>query len=222
VANVSDRLGDRGWAMLATGRRSVSDTSPVDDRPQVHLESRAAWREWLAANHARTEGVWLVTWKARTGRPTFPYEEAVEEALCFGWIDGQLGRGGDEKTMQWFAPRRPKSTWARSNKERVARLEAAGQMTPAGTAAIERAKANGSWNALDDIDNMVMPPDLAAALAERDGARANWASSSKSSRRMALAWVTQVKSPDIRARRVARVADQVARGERITDIFNRG
>jgi uncharacterized protein YdeI (YjbR/CyaY-like superfamily) len=200
----------------------VSDTWRVDDRQQVHLESRAAWREWLTANHARAEGVWLLTWKARTGRSTFPYEEAVEEALCFGWIDGQLGKGGDERTMLWFAPRRPKSTWARSNKERVARLEAAGLMTPAGLAAIERAKANGSWNALHDIDNLVVPPDLAAALGERAGARDAWEGSSPSSRRMALAWVTQVKSPEIRARRVARVADQVARGERIVDIFARG
>jgi uncharacterized protein YdeI (YjbR/CyaY-like superfamily) len=194
----------------------------VDYSPLLPIESRDAWREWLSANHATSAGVWLVTWKSRTGRPTFPYEEAVEEALCFGWIDGQRGRGEEERIFQWFAPRRPKSTWARSNKERVARLEAAGLMAPAGLAAVERARANGSWDALDDIDNLVVPPDLAAALAERPGARDNWAGCSPSSRRMALAWVTQVKSPEIRAWRVARVADQVARGERIVDIFSRG
>jgi uncharacterized protein YdeI (YjbR/CyaY-like superfamily) len=194
----------------------------VDDKPQVHLETRAAWREWLAANHDRPGGVWLVSWKRRTGRPAIPYEEAVEEALCFGWIDGQLGKGDDERSFQWFAPRRPKSTWARSNKERVARLEAAGLMAPAGLAAIERAKANGSWNALDDIDNLVVPPDLAAALAERPGAAESWEAAAPSGRRMALAWVTQVRNPEIRARRVVRVADQAASGRRIAELFAGG
>ena len=208
---------------MATAPRghAVTDTAPVDDKPSVQLETRAAWREWLAANHASSPGVWLVTWKRRTGRPTFAYEEAVEEALCFGWIDGQLAPGEAELTRQWFAPRRPKSTWARSNKERVARLEAAGMMTAAGRAAVGRAQANGSWNALDDIDNLVMPPDLEAALAGSPGARDRWDGYSPSSRRMALAWVTQVKRPDLRARRVERVADAAATGKRISDIFRR-
>jgi uncharacterized protein YdeI (YjbR/CyaY-like superfamily) len=193
----------------------------VDDKPQVHLETRAAWREWLAANHASGGGVWLVTWKRRTGRPAILYEEAVEEALCFGWIDGQLGKGDDERSLQWYAPRRPKSTWAKSNKERVARLEAAGLMTPAGVAAIERAQGNGSWYALVDIDNLVMPPDLAAALAERPGAPEAWEAAAPSGRRMTLAWITQVKNPEIRARRVARAADQAASGKRLSAMFGR-
>jgi uncharacterized protein YdeI (YjbR/CyaY-like superfamily) len=193
----------------------------VDDKPQVHLETRAAWREWLAANHDRGGGVWLVTWKRRTGRPTIAYADAVEEALCFGWIDGQLGKGDDERSFQWYAPRRPKGTWARSNKERVVRLEAAGLMAPAGLAAIERAKANGSWSALDDIDNLVVPPDLAAALAGRPGAAEAWEAAAPSSRRMVLAWVTQVKNPEIRTRRVARAADQAASGKRLAQIFER-
>jgi uncharacterized protein YdeI (YjbR/CyaY-like superfamily) len=225
-ATAQDAAVGRGAAhrrppLSLAARRRVSDTSAVDDKPQVHLETRAAWREWLAANHASGGGVWLVTWKRRTGRPTIPYEEAVEEALCFGWIDGQMGKAEDERMFQWFAPRRPKSTWARSNKERVARLEASGQIAPAGLAAIERAKANGSWNALDDIDSMVVPPDLAAALAERPGATDNFEAAAPSSQRMALAWITQVKSPEIRARRVARAADQAASGKRLSGVFDR-
>jgi uncharacterized protein YdeI (YjbR/CyaY-like superfamily) len=191
----------------------------MDDKPMIQPETRAQWRAWLEANHRVSSGVFMVSWKRRTGRPAVPYEEAVEEALCFGWIDGPLGRGESDLTRQWFAPRRPRSTWARSNKERVARLEAAGLMTTAGLAAVERARANGSWTALDDIDNLVMPSDLDAALAARPGARETWDGYSPSSRRMTLAWVTQVKRPDLRARRVERVADQAARGERVSDIF---
>ena len=98
----------------------------MDDKPRFQPASRAEWREWLAANHRASSGVWLVTWKRAAGKPTVSYDDAVEEALCFGWVDGVLGRVDDHRSMQWFAPRRPKSTWARSNKERVARLEAAG------------------------------------------------------------------------------------------------
>jgi uncharacterized protein YdeI (YjbR/CyaY-like superfamily) len=96
----------------------------VDDKPAVQPASRAEWRAWLRDNHRSSAGVWLVTWKKHAARPTVAYEESVEEALCFGWIDGVMGRVDEERSKQWFAPRRPKSTWARSNKERVARLEA--------------------------------------------------------------------------------------------------
>jgi len=191
----------------------------MDYQPRLEIDSRAEWRDWLVDNHASSGGVWLVTWKPKSGRPTFTYEEQVEEALCFGWVDGQRGPSNPDRIFQWFAPRRPKSTWARSNKERAARLEAVGLMTPAGLAAIERAKANGSWTALDDIDNLVMPPDLDAALLARPGARDAWESYSASSRRMALAWVTQVKSPELRARRVERVADGVARGGKMLEVL---
>jgi uncharacterized protein YdeI (YjbR/CyaY-like superfamily) len=193
----------------------------MDDRPSVHLENRAAWRAWLEAHHGDGAGVWLVTWKRRTGRPTIPYEEALEEALCFGWIDGQLGRGDDEHSMQWYAPRRPGSTWARSNKERVARLETAGLMTAAGREVIERAKADGSWDFLTDIDAMVVPADLDAALGARAGAQDGWSGCSASTRRMALAWIAQAKRPETRARRIERVADTAAAGRPITDAFRR-
>jgi uncharacterized protein YdeI (YjbR/CyaY-like superfamily) len=193
----------------------------MDDESRVAPDSRAAWREWLAAHHSDSTGVWLVSWKRRTGRPTVAYEEAVEEALCFGWIDGRLRPLDDDRSMQWFSPRRPKSTWARSNKERVARLEAAGLMAAAGLEVVERARANGSWNSLDEIDALVMPADLAAALEARPGAREHFDSATASARRMALAWVTQVKRPETRAAHVARVADVAARGEPISNLWRR-
>src|SRR5512141_603381 len=120
----------------------------IDDAPWVEPARRAEWREWLARSHATSSGIWLVQWKRHTGHPSVAYVNAVEEALCFGWIDGRLQPLDADRAMQWFSPRRPKSTWAKTNKERVERLEAAGLMTDAGRAVIEVAKANGSWASL--------------------------------------------------------------------------
>jgi len=185
----------------------------MDTAPFVEPPSRAEWRAWLAANHATAKGAWLVIWKRRTGRPTVAYEEAVEEALCFGWIDGRMNKLDDDRSRQWFAPRRPKSTWARTNKERVERLEAAGLMTDAGRAVIAIAKANGAWNSLDEIDALVLPPDLVAALSAHEGAREHFDSRSESTRRMAIAFVTQVKREDLRAARVEKVVGACVRRE---------
>ena len=191
------------------------------DEQRIQPETRAEWRAWLAEHHRRDSGVWLVSWKKRTGKPTVSYEEAVEEALCFGWIDGVFNRLDDERSMQWFAPRRPRSTWARSNKDRVARLEAAGLMTEAGREAVERARANGSGESLDAIDALVVPDDLAAALAERPGARELFDASSASVRRSALAWVYQARRPETRASRVGRIAAVAGRGEPISSLWQR-
>jgi uncharacterized protein YdeI (YjbR/CyaY-like superfamily) len=192
----------------------------MDDKARVEPASRAEWRAWLAANHAASAGVWLVTWKRHAGRPTVSYDEAVEEALCFGWIDGVMRRLDDDRLMQWLAPRKPNGTWARSNKERLARLEAEGLMTEAGRRAVELARANGSWESLDLIDALVVPDDLAAALAER-GARAVFDASSVSVRRSALAWVYQAKRSQNRAGRVEQLADVAGRGGPISSLWQR-
>jgi uncharacterized protein YdeI (YjbR/CyaY-like superfamily) len=197
------------------------DNSAVEQKPAIQPASRAEWRAWLAENHATSAGVWLITWKKQAARPTVAYEEAVEEALCFGWIDGVVNRIDDERTKEWFAPRRPKSTWARSNKERVARLEAAGIMSDAGRAAIAIAQANGSWNSLDAIDALVVPDDLVAALAARPGASDQFEAGSASVRRMALAWVYGARRPETRAARVEQVAAIAGRGEPIANLWRR-
>jgi uncharacterized protein YdeI (YjbR/CyaY-like superfamily) len=116
----------------------IAETAP-DGRPQVGPFDRAGWREWLIANHASSRGVYLVSWRRASGRASVEYEEAVEEALCVGWIDSSGRNIDEERSIQWFAPRRPRSVWARSNKQRVARLTTAGLMLPAGLAAIEEA-----------------------------------------------------------------------------------
>jgi uncharacterized protein YdeI (YjbR/CyaY-like superfamily) len=192
----------------------MPDAIPHDEREQVHVESVADWRSWLAANHAREDGVWLVSWKPATGRPRVAYEEAVEEALAFGWIDSKGRSLDDERSMQWFSPRKPGSGWARTNKERIIRLEREGRMTAAGRAVIQRAKADGSWTLLDAVEALIVPADLGAALDASPGSAAHWDAFPRSARRIMLEWVAQAKRPETRARRVAEIAEAAARGER--------
>lgn len=181
---------------------------------KVHPDDAAAWRTWLDEHHGRGTGVWLVAWKARTQRPTVGYEEAVEQALCFGWVDSTARSLDDERSMLWFAPRRRGSGWARSNKQRIARLEAAGLLAPAGRAVIDAAKADGSWTMLDDVEDLVVPPDLAAAFDAHPGAREHWDAFTRSARRAMLVWLVQAKRPATRAGRVAQIAERAAAGEK--------
>lgn len=183
--------------------------------PLLEFPDRTALREWLARNHATSRGARIALGHKGTTATALTYEDAVEEALAFGWIDTKANRLDAERFTGIFVPRRPKSVWSRSNKERVERLAAAGLMTPAGYAAIEVAKANGSWNALDDVDRLVVPPDLAAALDADPGARANWDAASASQRRMALFSIVSAKRPDTRARRIARVIAAAKAGTRL-------
>jgi uncharacterized protein YdeI (YjbR/CyaY-like superfamily) len=115
------------------------------DAERIELEDRRAWRAWLEANHARADGVWLVTWKQPTGRPRVEYDAAVEEALCFGWVDSKSRSVDQERTSLYFAPRKPKSAWSASNVARVEKLEAAGLMAAAGRRAVEEAKRIATW-----------------------------------------------------------------------------
>jgi uncharacterized protein YdeI (YjbR/CyaY-like superfamily) len=111
----------------------------------VELERRSDWRAWLREHHRRSTGVWLVTWKKSAGRPQVSYDEAVEEALCYGWVDSKSRSVDEERTSLWFTPRKPKSSWSASNVARVERLEQAGLMRAAGRKAVEDAKAAGRW-----------------------------------------------------------------------------
>lgn len=181
----------------------------------VHPLSREEWRRWLEAHHARPEGVWLVTFKRATGKPRVEYEEAIEEALCFGWVDAQAKTLDDERSLLWFAPRKQGSIWARSNKERVERLLAAGKMTPAGLAKIEAARADGSWALLDFVDQLITPPDLAAALAAAPPAAANFDAFPRSVKHRILGWIALAKRAETRAARVAETARLAAAGKRV-------
>ena len=188
--------------------------SALDDAEFVHADDRETWRAWLAANHATSRGVWLVTWRPRSGRVGLAYEAAVEEALCFGWIDSTAGRFDDDRGKQYYSPRKPRSPWSASNKARVARLIAEGRMTPAGLAAIEQAKANSIWEISDRVERLEIPDDLAAALAAHPPAAANFAAFPPTARKQMLWWVAEAQRPATRASRIATIAQAAAEGRR--------
>jgi len=184
----------------------------MQDAERVHIESPQQWREWLAQHHDTSPGVWLVTWRPASGHPVVTYEESIEEALCFGWIDGQALTLDADRTMLWLTRRRPGSGWSVRSKERVTRVEADGRMTPVGRAVIDAAHADGSWTRFDDADNLVVPPDLADAFAVRDGARAHWDTFSEAVRRGILRWIVEARRDSTRTTRVQETADLAAQG----------
>lgn len=174
-----------------------------DDAEQFYAPDRTAWRGWLSQNHAtRSEGVWLVFYKKLTGKPTLTYDESVEEALCFGWIDSLPRKLDDQRHMLWFTPRKPKSVWSKVNKARLPALEANGWMTDAGRAAIELAKANGAWSAIDQSENLVVPDDLATAFAANETARDRFDSFAPSARRGILQWIGSAKRAETKRKRI--------------------
>ena len=185
-----------------------------DDAPWVHAETVEEWRDWLLAHHATETGAWLVSWKSPTGRPSVRYELAVEEALCVGWIDSSGRTIDDERHALWFTRRKAGSGWARTNKERILRLEAEGRMTDAGRALIDAAKADGSWTLLDDVENLIVPDDLAAAFARYPGSRAYFDAFPPSARRALLEWIVQAKRETTRAARLEEIARLASEGVR--------
>jgi uncharacterized protein YdeI (YjbR/CyaY-like superfamily) len=189
-------------------------TEQHQGRPLVHPESREAWRAWLAKYHASVDGVWLARWTKASGRASVSYEAIVEEALCFGWIDGLAHTLGEGRQAQLLTPRRPGSGWARSNKDRVERLIAEGRMTEAGMAVIRSARADGSWSMQDAAEALIEPVELAAALDANAEARRQWDAFPRSPRRALIWWVMSAKRPVTRARRVGQIVEEAARGRR--------
>lgn len=186
---------------------------PVDDYERVLITSRHELRTWLEANADRSQGIWLVTYKKASGKPFPTYDEIVEEGLCFGWIDSTNRPLNDEAGMMLFTPRRPNSTWSASNKLRLQRLIPSGLMTARGLAAIERAKANGSWDILDAVERLDVPDDLAAALSAA-GVRQTWDGFPPSARKQMLWQVVSAKRPLTRQRRIAQIVSASEQGRR--------
>lgn len=176
---------------------------PADqDYSQYYAPDRATWREWLAANHATSPGVWLIYYKQSSGKTRVAYADAVEEALCFGWVDSRPNAIDDERFMQLFTPRKGKSPWSKLNKARVERLTAAGLMAPAGLAVVEAARADGTWSSYDAIEELAVPDDLAAALLENPTAKDYFDAFPPSSKKNILWWIESAKKPETRAKRV--------------------
>lgn len=187
------------------------------DAPVITVRSRAELRAWLAANHATSGTVWLATYK-RHHPDYLDWESLVQELLCWGWIDS-LPRSIDaDRTGHLIAPRNPASAWSAVNKAHVERARADGAMTLAGEAKIAQAQSNGMWDFLDDVEALILPPDLAAALQGR--AAEVWASHPRTVKRGTLEWIKMAKTPKTRAARIADVAESAAEGLR-PKIFRR-
>lgn len=182
---------------------------------QEHIEkftpaNRQEWRTWLKKNHQSKDAVWLVYYKKKTGIATISWSDAVDEALCFGWIDSK-GVKIDEQTFKhFFCKRKPKGTWSKINKEKIKRLIADKLMMPAGLAVIEAAKQNGSWNILDEVEELIVPKDLSAAFRKNAGSKAFFSGLSKSSKKMLLYWIVSAKRPETRQKRITEIAELAA------------
>jgi uncharacterized protein YdeI (YjbR/CyaY-like superfamily) len=187
------------------------------DLPLVEVTTRAAWRTWLAAHQEQATGVWAVTTKRgslQVGDEFVSARDLNEECLCFGWIDSRPAKVDDRRSALLCTPRKPRSGWSKVNKDRLERLLVAGLVAPRGLAVIDAAKADGSWSALDDVDQLVEPPDLAAALAEAVGARRHWDAFPPSARGGILEWIQSAKRAETRAARVDETARLAAQNVR--------
>lgn len=181
------------------------------DKKNIHKEetfcpaTTLEWRKWLKVNHKVKENVWLIQYRKETGKATISWSEAVDEALCFGWIDGTRRTIDDERFTQFFSKRKPGSTWSKINKEKIVKLAEAGKMTPAGLEVIERAKQNGSWTILDEVEELTIPKELEAAFKNHKGSKEFFMSLSKSAKKMMLHRVALAKRDETKQKRVTEI-----------------
>lgn len=180
----------------------------------VHPLSREEWRAWLREHCRDIEGVWLITYKKATSKPRISYDEAVEDALCFGWIDSVPRKLDEERSLLWFAPRKAKTGWSKLNKERVARLIAEGLVESPRLAKVTVAQQDGSWNALDAVESLEIPEDLESALRIYPSAWQNFAAFPRSAKRGILEWIHTAKRPETRAKRIAETAGLAEQNQR--------
>ncbi len=179
---------------------------PAPDYKATHPKNRKQWREWLEKNHQTSPGVWFTYFKKETGKPRVSYAEAVEEALCFGWIDSLPRKLDEERTMLKFTPRKPKSVWSQLNKTRIEKLINDKLMMPAGAASIAIAKQNDSWDTLTASDTAAatnqLPDDLNKLFSKNKKAKENFQQFSFSIRKQFLAWIDSAKRPETRLQRL--------------------
>ncbi len=174
---------------------------------KFYPKSRQEWREWLQDNHDKKQSVWLIYYKKKSNIPTVIYSEAVDEALCFGWIDSKSKPIDEHKFMQFFSRRKPNSVWSRVNKEKIERLTNEGLMTEAGYEIIEIAKQNGSWTILDEAEALVIPDDLDKEFQKRKNAKEYFLSLSRSDKRNILQWLVLAKRQETREKRIAEIVE---------------
>ncbi len=172
------------------------------------------WRAWLQKNHENESSVWLIFYKKKSGKPSISWSEAVDEALCFGWIDSKAKPIDEEKYMQFFSKRKVGSTWSKVNKDKVVKLMEEAKMFPAGLASIEDAKRNGSWTILDKVEAFIIPEDLEREFKLRQGSKAFFLGLSKSVRKSSLQWIVLAKRDETRQKRVCEIAELASVGRK--------
>jgi uncharacterized protein YdeI (YjbR/CyaY-like superfamily) len=188
---------------------------PKPDRQleTFHAKDRQEWREWLEKNHRTSIGVWLIYYKVKSGKPSVRYSEAVKEALCFGWIDSKVRSLDEERYMQVFTPRKPKSVWSKLNKQYIEELIEQGLITEAGLEKIEAAKQDGSWNELDAIEALIIPADLEQALEANETANKYFQVLSNSSKKNIIFWIESAKRPQTRLKRIEQTISSAAQNQ---------
>jgi uncharacterized protein YdeI (YjbR/CyaY-like superfamily) len=172
--------------------------------------NRQEWRQWLQENHSTQQSIWVVMYKKASGIATITWSDAVDEAICFGWIDSTKRPVDHERSIQYFSKRKPTSTWSKINKAKVERLTSEGLMTQAGLDSVEIAKHNGSWNILDDVEDLVIPKDLEKAFKQHKGLEAYYMGLSRSAKKMALHRLIMAKLPETRQKRITEMAELAA------------
>lgn len=189
----------------------------IDELSTLEAPSRQAWRDWLAEHHDSESEIWLVYKKGKAGEGWIQYGESVEEALCYGWVDGLVKRLDEVRYVRRFTPRKPKSLWSASNKKRVTELTKAGRMAPPGRRVVDAAKRDGSWDEKPDAEKeWAMPAELEAALARKKNAKAKTAFSglSPSHQKQFVMWVASAKKEATRVRRADKAVAMILAGDR--------
>ena len=186
-----------------------------DGIPAFHAKSNEEWRQWLSENGSSEKSVWLIMYHKNSGIESIQYNESIEEALCFGWIDSKANKRDEHSSYLFFTPRKAKSKWSKINKQRIEKMVARGLMTPAGQALIDLAKKTGTWDALTDADNAIIPEDLQAAFEKNKIARDNFEKFTASVKRLTLEWIMDAKRPETRIQRVTKTIDMAERNQKV-------
>jgi uncharacterized protein YdeI (YjbR/CyaY-like superfamily) len=184
------------------------------NKPTFYAKNSKAWRTWLQKNHLKEDSIWLIIYGKKSGTPTVDYPTSVDDAICFGWIDSVRLSRDENSHYQYFARRKPKSNWSRVNKEKVARLSAAGLMMPEGLRMVQLAKDTGTWDALNEVEDLVLPPELIKALAKNKTAQKTFDAFNRSTKRGILEFLLNAKQEATRTARVEKIVRMAAVGKK--------
>ena len=182
---------------------------PLESAQKVEVKTRSNLREWLQVYYGQKSGIWLVTYK-KNHKYYLPYNDIVEECLCFGWVDSLPRKLDEQQTMLYISPRRKGSNWSKANKDRVEKLQQRGLIHKSGLAKIEQAQQDGSWSFLDDVEALILPDDLKLAFSKHKIAQENWNAFPPSSKRGILEWIKNAKRPETRKKRIQKTVQKAS------------